>query len=89
MFILIGNLEDYGFEENKDLRTQHTRTFIYKEEKSCSGQYYYNFDFNVDSDNILTFDTDAYGLNEYDLTGFAKIFFKLISKGIIKYKEKK
>ena len=88
MFILNGNLKDYGFIENENLRTKQSRTFIYKDNNAYSLCYYYDFEFIVDNYNILTFNTSAYGANEYDLTGFAKILYNLISKGVIKYKGK-
>ena len=87
VFIVNDNLTKYGFIENENLRTDHTRTYIYKAYDSYSGCYYYDFDFIVNADNTLTFDTSAYGLNEYDLAGFANIFYKLIKKGVISYKK--
>ena len=78
------DLKEFGFEENKNLRTEITKTYIYKDTSSFSGQYYYNFDFIVvNGTNKLILETSAYGLNDYDLMGFAEIFFHLVKKGIV------
>lgn len=80
----IQKLIEYGFEENENLRTDKTKTFIYKDTSSFSGQYYYDFEFIIDNDtDELRLDTSAYGLNDYDLRGFAEIFFDLIQAGFV------
>ena len=81
----IQKLIEYGFEENKNLRTDKTKTYIYKDTSIYSERnYYYDFEFIINNDtNELWLDTSAYGLNDYDLRGFAEIFFDLIQAGIV------
>ena len=78
------DLKELGFEENKNLRTKTTKTYIYKDTSSFSDQYYYDFEFIVENGtNKLILETSAYGLNDYDLIGFAEIFYDLIQAGLV------
>lgn len=78
------DLKEFGFEENENLRTKKTRTYVYKDTNSFSGQYYYDFEFIVENDtNNLILETSAYGLNDYDLRGFAELLFDLIQAGLV------
>lgn len=79
-FRLTDDLEKYGFEENQNLRKLTTKYYVYK----TSNDHYMDVDFIVTNKTTLTFDTSAYGVDEYDLNVFAKIFYKLVKAGVIK-----
>lgn len=78
-FKLTDDLEKYGFEENRNLRKLTTKYYVYK----TADDYYIDVDFIVTNRTTLTFDTSAYGVDEYDLNIFAEILYKLIKDGII------
>lgn len=74
-------LEKFGFEENKLLRTDNEKYFVLKlTTKTCS--YYADIFFVVNiSNGYLRFET--YSIQDYELEDFTEILFDLIQSGLV------
>ena len=76
-------LEKFGFEENKLLRSSQEKYFVLKRVmETCS--YYLDIFFAVNVVNgCLRFETSAYAIQDIDAEDFAEVLFDLIQAGLV------
>ena len=66
------DLDKYNLKENVNLRTNDSKVYNYRID-----DYYIDISFIITNKHQLIFDTSAYGADQYDVSAFAELIYKM------------